>query len=29
VATSTAESGAGWTSFFNDLVARGPSGSRW
>lgn len=29
VATRTAESGAGWNSFFNDLVARGPNGSRW
>ena len=26
VATSTAESGAGWGSFFKDLVARGLSG---
>src|SRR4029079_15979754 len=26
VATSTAESGAGWNSFFKDLVARGLNG---
>ena len=26
VATSTSESGAGWNTFFKDLVARGPSG---
>jgi transposase-like protein len=29
VATSTAESGAGWNSFFKDLVARGLSLSRF
>ena len=29
VATSTAESGAGWNSFFKDLVARGLNASPW